>query len=79
MPLYDIRIDFSVIDQVFTKRKNNLSHMLANLFNDKTQKEYLAFLQTSKDKKLNKYILLKKKVSHTELNIFKKMPISNLG
>ncbi|MAM05773.1 MAG: cell division protein [Flavobacteriales bacterium] len=80
MPLYDIRIDFSVIDQkIFDKEKNNLSHMLANLFNDKTQKEYLAFLQTSKDKKLNKYILLKNKVSHTELNILKKMPIFNLG
>jgi cell division protein FtsI (penicillin-binding protein 3) len=80
MPLYDVRLDMSVMDStLFNNNVAGLSILLANLFEDKTPAEYELFLISSKKEKRNKYILLQNKVTHNELNVLKKMPILKLG
>ena len=80
MPLYDVRLDMSVMDKkLFDSSLSELSSLLADLFKDKTNKEYELFLRSSKEAKKNKYILLRNKVTHNELNALKKMPVLNLG
>ena len=80
MPLYDVRVDFSVIENTyFNKKYIELAHSLSNLFEDRSSVEYQDFLKKSKNRPSNKYILLKKKVTHTQLKALKKMPIFKLG
>jgi len=80
MPLYDVRLDMSVMDRnLFDDNVAELSVLLAQLFKDKTNEEYISFLRSSKKAKKNKYILLQNKVTHNELNALKKMPILKLG
>ena len=80
MPLYDVRIDFSVIDNItFQNNLNELSVLLSDLFEDKTAEYYKSFLQQSKYKESNKYVLLRNKVTHNQLLSLKKMPIFILG
>ncbi len=80
MPLYNIRLDMSVMDKnIFNQEIDTLSFLLADLFKDKTQNEYKTFLINAKNRKNNKYILLKNKVTHNQLNALKKMPILRLG
>ena len=80
MPLYDVRLDMSVMDKkLFNSSLSELSSLLADLFKDKTNKEYELFLRSSKEAKKNKYILLRNKVTHNELNALKKMPVLDLG
>ena len=80
MPLYNVRLDMSVMNNdLFLNNVDSLSYLLSKLFNDKSHIEYKQFLLNSKNKKANKFILLKKKVTHIQLNELKKMPIFNLG
>ena len=80
MPLYDVRLDMSVINNdLFFNSIDSLSYLLSELFTDKSYFEYKKFLVKSKNKKANKFILFKKKVTHIQLNELKKMPIFNLG
>ena len=59
MPLYDVRLDMSVMDRnLFDDNVAELSVLLAQLFKDKTNEEYISFLRSSKKAKKNKYILL---------------------
>ena len=45
MPLYNIRLDMSVMDQnIFNKEIDTLSLLLAHLFKDKNKHEYKNFL-----------------------------------
>ena len=80
MPLYNVRLDMSVINNdLFFNNLDSLSYLLSKLFTDKSHIEYKQFLLNSKNKKANKFVLLKKKVTHIQLNELKKMPIFNLG
>ena len=80
MPLYDVRLDMSVMDKtLFNDNVTELSVLLGRLFEDKTTEEYEQFLRGSKKAKKNKYILLRNKVTHNELNALNKMPILKLG
>ena len=80
MPLYNIFLDLSVIDeQLFDDDINNLSQSLSILFKDKSAKEYEQYLRDSKSKKRNKYVKLRNKVSHNELTMLKSFPILKLG
>jgi cell division protein FtsI (penicillin-binding protein 3) len=80
MPLYDVRLDMSVMNKtLFDSGVIELSDLLAQLFKDKTKKEYELFLRNAKQAKKNKYILLQNKVTHNELNALKKMPILEMG
>jgi cell division protein FtsI (penicillin-binding protein 3) len=49
MPLYNVRLDMSVMDKkLFNSSLSELSTLLADLFKDKTNKEYELFLRSSK-------------------------------
>ncbi len=78
-PEYDIRLDLTVINEdLFHRDIIQLANELSELFPEKTSKWYENFLRKSKDSK-NKYVLLKKKVTHNQLNVLRKMPIFKLG
>ena len=80
MPLYNIRLDMSVInDKLFNQELSNLSTLISALFRDKSPEEYEHFLRTAKNRKQNKYVLFKNKVTHNELRALKSMPIFNLN
>ena len=80
MPLYDVRLDMSVMNKkLFNSSVAELALLLADLFKNKNPAEYELFLRNSKVAKKNKYILLKNKVTHNQLNALKKMPILKLG
>ena len=80
MPLYNIYMDLSVIEKnTFSSEIESLSIALSDLFNDKSAKEYEKYLRDSRARKKNKYVKLKNKVTHNELNLLKDFPILNLG
>ena len=80
MPLYNIYMDLSVIEKnTFNSEIESLSISLSELFNDKSAKEYEKYLRDSRARKKNKYVKLKNKVTHNELNLLKDFPILNLG
>ena len=80
MPLYNVRLDMSVMDNsTFNRSVSELSLSLSKLFEDKTAEQYEDFLINSRLKKSNKYILLKNKVTHNQLNSLRRMPILKLG
>lgn len=80
MPLYNIYMDLSVIEKnTFNSEIGSLSISLSELFNDKSAKEHEKYLRDSRARKKNKYVKLKNKVTHNELNLLKDFPILNLG
>ena len=80
MPLYNIFLDLSVINtELFESYVLEISEGLSNLFRDRTVKEYEKFLRTHKKSHKNKYVRLKLKVTHNELNVLRKLPIFSLG
>ena len=80
MPLYNVFIDLSVVDEkIFESEIKNLSLSLSNLFTDKSASEYESYLRQSKQKEKNKYVKLRNKVTHNELNLLKSFPILKLG
>ena len=80
MPLYNIYMDLSVVEKnTFNSEIESLSISLSELFNDKSAKEYEKYLRDSRARKKNKYVKLKNKVTHNELNLLKDFPILNLG
>ena len=80
MPLYNIYMDLSVVEKnTFNSEIDSLSILLSELFNDKSAKEYEKYLRDSRARKKNKYVKLKNKVTHNELNLLKDFPILNLG
>ena len=79
MPLYNVHLDLSVIDdKIFEQEYRDLAAGLSELFKDKNQSEYQLFLTNNKSKN-SKYVRLKNKVTHNQLNILKKLPILALG
>ena len=80
MPLYNLFIDMSVIDDALFKREvQELSKQLSNLFGNKDSNEYEYFLRNKKKLKNNRYVRLKLKVNHNQLLAIKKFPIFRLG
>ena len=80
MPLYNVFLDLSVIDeQLFNNKVNSLSQSLSLLFKDKSTEQYEQYLRDSRSKKNNKYVRLRNKVSHNELIMLKSFSILKLG
>ncbi len=79
MPLYNIFLDMSVIeDVIFEREVTALSKGLSALFLDKSASEYEHFLRSSKRLKKNRYVRLKLKVNHNQLLELKRLPIFKL-
>ena len=80
MPLYNVYMDLSVIDDnIFNSDIGDLSISLHNLFGNKSAPDYEKYLRKSRLKEKNKYVKLKNKVTHNELNLMKSFPILKLG
>ena len=80
MPLYNVYMDLSVIDEnVFNSDIGDLAISLHNLFGNKSASDYEKYLRKSRLKEKNKYVKLKNKVTHNELNLMKSFPILKLG
>ena len=78
VPLYDIYIDFSVVnDKLFEQNIKDISK-LSSLFGDKSALEYESWLKAKKEDNENKYVRLQIEVNQNELNQLKKMPIFKL-
>ena len=79
MPLYNVFLDLSVIDDnLFNQEISDLSMHLSILFKDKTPDEYEKYLRDSRMKKNNKYVKLRRKVTHNELSSLRSFPILKL-
>jgi cell division protein FtsI (penicillin-binding protein 3) len=81
LPYYDIRMDLkssALTPQVFINGINGLSKGLAEIFRDKPASRYKAELIAAR-KRGERYYLIKRKVSYTQLKELKKLPIFRLG
>jgi cell division protein FtsI (penicillin-binding protein 3) len=80
MPLYNVFLDLGVIDDhLFESHISDISQKLSDLFEGKSAEEYEQYLIFAKKSKRNRYVLLKNKVTHNELNALKKFPIFRKG
>ena len=79
VPLYDIYIDFSVINnELFEDNVKSLSKQLSSLFLDKSETDYENWLRIKKNSNDNKYVKFKIQVNQNKLDAVKMMPIFEL-
>ncbi len=81
IPIYEIRVDLSsnVIDSdIFSRKVDSLALCLSNLFKDRSQQEYKNSLLQAR-RQQDRYYLVKRNVSYTQMNLLKQFPIFNLG
>lgn len=82
VPEYELRMDMLAAgiedDEVFREKVDSLAAKLSDYFGDKSHREYSKMLRAARRDR-NKYFLLKRKVSHSELVDVKKFPIFRLG
>jgi len=81
VPYYEIRMDMrseSFTDEIFYSNVDALSKMLSNLFRDRHWTIYKQELVRARESG-NRYFLLKRNVTYTQLQEVKNFPILNLG
>jgi len=80
-PIFDIRMDVitdSITDELFAKNVDSLSVCLAGLFGDKTATEYKDLLWEGR-RNNERYLLIQRDVTYTELRKMRKFPIFKRG
>jgi cell division protein FtsI (penicillin-binding protein 3) len=81
IPDFEIRMDCSqdvILPELFNAKVDSLAMMLANLFQDKTAKEYKADLISARVEG-DRYFLIHRHVKYDELKKLKKFPIFRRG
>lgn len=81
VPIYDIRFDTranSLTDEVFNAGIDSLAQALSSLFKDKSWQDYHHEIKEARVEK-NRYYLIQRNVSYTELQQLKKFPILRMG
>ncbi|MEY2829390.1 MAG: hypothetical protein RIQ33_1248 [Bacteroidota bacterium] len=81
LPFFEIRMDTKaelVSNELFRAKSDSLALCLARLFNDKSQEDYRRLIVNGRKDK-ERYLLLKRRVSYTDLLMVRKFPIFNLG
>lgn len=81
IPKYEVRFDAltdALTDEYFNEHVDSLAYQLAQLFPEKTKKEYLLELKTAR-KNGERYHLIRRNVKYTDLKILKDFPIFNRG
>lgn len=81
LPIFDIRIDFKttyVHPEIFKENVDSVSILLADLFKDKTAKQYKNELLRERKKK-SRYYLLKRNITYNEMMAMKKWPMFRSG
>ncbi len=82
VPEYELRMDMMAggieKDAVFYEKVDSLAGKMSRFFGDKTEREYASILRGARKEK-SRYLLIKRRVTHQELNVIKKFPIFNMG
>jgi cell division protein FtsI (penicillin-binding protein 3) len=82
VPEYEIRMDMLAAgiekDEVFYSKVDSLADKLSFFFGDKSAKQYSRMLREARADK-QRYLLLKRNVTHPELKQIRKFPIFNMG
>ncbi len=81
LPYYEIAVDInapSIDDKLFEAKIDSLSFMLADLFKDKTEKQYKKILRNAR-KSGDRYVVLKRNVPYKDLQTLKTFPIFKRG
>lgn len=78
VPEYEIRFDAMSIpaeySDVFNNKVDSLASKLSAFFKDKSARQYLVILKEARNKK-QRYVLLKRAVSHQDLKVLKTFPL----
>lgn len=80
IPIFEIRMDVAsplISKAVFNEKIDSLAFCLSKLFKDKSKSEYKRYLQ--KNRKKNRYLLLKRAATYSELKKLKQFPILRQG
>lgn len=81
LPYYEVAVDInapSIDKKLFNDNVDSLSLMLAELFKDKTQKQYKKILKNARNSG-DRYVVLKRNVSYKNLQTLKTFPIFRKG
>ena len=81
IPIFDIRMDVdceNISDKYFDEKIDSLAYCLSHLFENKTPYQYKKNLKKARDNG-NRYYLIKRKVTYSELKKLRKFPIFRKG
>jgi len=81
VPIYETAVDLtvsSITDEIFENEVDSLAYCLANLFKNKTAREYSKELKTQR-REGRKYYIIKRNVKYYELKKMKSFPILRRG
>lgn len=81
LPYYEVAVDInapSIDKKLFESKVDSLGMMIANLFKDKSQKEYTKLLRKAR-KSGDRYVVIKRNVSFKDLQTLKTFPIFRKG
>lgn len=82
VPEYELRMDMLAggieKDEVFYDKVDSLAEKMSRFFGDKSEREYASILRRARKDK-ERYLLIKRRVTHQELNVIKKFPVFNMG
>lgn len=81
LPMYDIRLDLNteaITDKIFDQEIDSLALKLSTFFKDKSPFQYKKTLVEARERG-SRYFLLKRNISHTELQTLRTFPIFEKG
>ncbi len=81
LPYYEVAVDInapSIDKKLFEAKVDSLGFMLADLFKDKTAKQYTKLLRKAR-KSGDRYVVLKRNVPYKDLQVLKTFPIFKKG
>lgn len=81
LPYYEVAVDInapSIDKKLFNDKVDSLGLMLADLFKDKSAKQYTKLLRNAR-KSGDRYVVLKRNVSYKNLQVLKTFPIFKRG
>ncbi|ARS38513.1 cell division protein [Sphingobacteriaceae bacterium GW460-11-11-14-LB5] len=82
IPEYELRMDMFAggiaEDKVFNEKVDSLGYKLAQLFQDKTAKEYARYLRKGRQDSA-RYLLIHRKVGYADLKTIRTFPLYNIG
>lgn len=81
LPYYEVGMDINteaITTEIYKDKVDSLAWCLSNLFKDKSKKEYLRILKKAR-KEHDRWIVLQRDVSYTDLQKMKRFPILRRG
>lgn len=81
LPYYEVAVDInapSIDKKLFESKVDSLGFLLADLFKDKTEKQYIKILRKAR-KSGDRYVVLKRNVPYKDLQTLKTFPIFKRG